>query len=198
MSEIEHWLRPFLPKPGRVALDVGANIGSWTDWLAGRFEHVVAVEPNPQVLPRLEEIAAAHGNVTLVEAAAGAKKGRAHLNLFLNPAHATLYGDASLETVPRGDPTGEAVVDVVALDSLRLRKVDFVKIDVEGAERDVVEGAPRLLASRPALLVEVHTVANRDWLTDHLADVYGEPPQHLPHPAPIVPEGHCWLICKGR
>jgi FkbM family methyltransferase len=49
----EYWLAPWVPKGGRVFVDVGANIGTWTRWLAARFEHVHAIEPNPDALPML-------------------------------------------------------------------------------------------------------------------------------------------------
>ena len=49
----EYWLKPWIPQGGRVFVDVGANVGTWTRWLAPRFQHVHAIEPNPDALPIL-------------------------------------------------------------------------------------------------------------------------------------------------
>lgn len=197
MSEVESWLAGYLPARGDVAVDVGANIGSWTAALADRFKRVVAVEPNPQALPMLRRVAESHLNVEVVEAAAGAECGSVLLNLFVEAGHASVFDDTTLETLPRGAATGAVEVRVVSLDSFGLASepVEFVKIDVEGAERRVVEGASGLLsARRPALLIETHTVANRDWLLGRLPS-YGYEPAVLPHPVSSVPEGHGWVIC---
>jgi hypothetical protein len=51
------------------------------------------------------------------------------------------------------------------LKKLGLQKVDFAKLDAEGAERDVLAGAPNLLASkpRPSILVEVYDIRTLPW-----------------------------------
>ena len=46
-------LELWVPQGGRVFVDVGANVGTWTRWLAPRFQHVHAIEPNPDALPIL-------------------------------------------------------------------------------------------------------------------------------------------------
>ena len=50
---LEYWLELWVPRGGRVFADVGANVGTWTRWLAPRFQHVHAIEPNPDALPIL-------------------------------------------------------------------------------------------------------------------------------------------------
>lgn len=64
------------------------------------------------------------------------------------------------------------------LDSQKLDRVDFIKLDVEGAERDVLQGAERLLdrKPRPVILVEVQDVRTQPWgyrakeIIQHLSD----------------------------
>jgi FkbM family methyltransferase len=197
MSEVEAWLEPHLPPRGTgLALDIGANAGHWTTVLADRCEEVHAFEPNPQCHHTLRGRTAARRNVRLCEFAVGDDIGDIALRLYPNHAHATAFDD--LETLPRGDRVEMVSVPVVSLDQVgyQWRTVDYIKIDTEGAERHIVQGAAgTLLASMPQLLIECHTAANRDWLIDTLTR-FGYQPEHLPHPHAGVPDGHCWVVCE--
>lgn len=200
MSEVESWLEPYLPVGGRVALDVGANIGSWTCLLADRFEEVHAFEPNPQAHGPLRHATADLWNVTLLDTAVGGGCGQlAGFRLYEKSVHAT--GFADLDTSDRGDPVGEVTVPTVSLDGLGYadRDVDFVKIDTEGAEAEILRGGFGLLMRRhPALIVEVHSLANLTDCRDTLdAAGYGGV-QHLGHPHDGVHPGHCWLIARAE
>ena len=143
-------------RPGGVAVDIGANIGAYTLYLAGLVGpsgRVLAVEPQPAVLARLEE------------------------NLALNPELTVTVAPVAL-----GDRTGEAAFEIggsnegegklaqpgaqggirVKLDTLHnlmnqngFSRIDALKIDVEGWEPEVLlpffESAPKTLW--PALMV---------------------------------------------
>ncbi len=152
-------LRPYA-LPGSTVVDVGANIGFFTRPFArwvGPQGRVIAIEPEPANFGRLrrhlrrEE---AEGNVLLRQAAAADREGSVFL--ALNPYHP---GDHRLSQ--SGIP-----VRALALDSLLeepgLPPVSLIKIDVQGAEGRVVEGARRVIARhRPALCVEVDDAALR-------------------------------------
>lgn len=200
MSEVEAWLQPHIPAAGQLALDVGANAGNWSAALAERFAEVHAFEPNPQALHMLRGRLAARSNVRLCEFALGDDVGDLVLRLYANHAHASAFTDTDLDTLPRGAGVAAIKVPLVSLDALgyQWRPVDFVKVDVEGAERDVLVGAQKTLwASRPALLIEVHTVPNRYWIPGWLEN-FGYQPVTIPHPHPGVPEGHCWIVAAHR
>ena len=47
---LEWWLAPWAPRGGRVFVDVGANVGTWTRYLAPNFTHGYAIEPDPDAL----------------------------------------------------------------------------------------------------------------------------------------------------
>jgi FkbM family methyltransferase len=153
-----HRLIDRLVGPGATVVDVGANIGYNTVYAAQRVGptgRVIAIEPatdNVRIL-RDNVTANALGNVAVHMAAAG----RAHEQraLFLRgdvSAVNSLFEESVYATV-----TGVEQVRVVPLDDLVEGEADLVKIDVEGAELDVVAGMERLLR-RPAirLIVEWH------------------------------------------
>ena len=76
------------------------------------------------------------------------------------------------------------------------REVDFVKIDVEGGELDVLVGAEQTIRThQPRLLIEIHNLANLAFCQSALAD-WGYAVEHIPHPHPGVHPGHCWLTAS--
>lgn len=156
-------------RPGMVFVDVGANDGYYTLFAARRVGpagRVVAAEPSSRERAHLQRNLGRNGldNVSVIPAAIGATSGLADLHLAhgVHAGHNTLGGfahddvvRASLERVPI-----EPLDQVVA--RLGLTRVDFVKIDVEGAEARVIAGASKLLGSmRPTLLIEVNDKALR-------------------------------------
>jgi FkbM family methyltransferase len=164
----EPWLRHCVPRRGRLALDIGACHGHYTRLLARRFDRVHAFEPNPYLAPDLAE-AAEGGNVEVFELALGNVGGRRTLRIYDDPELATLAVRPF-----EGEPAGVRQVGTVTVRQHRLdrlgyanRPVDFVKIDTEGAELAVLQGAKRTLtACRPIVLVETHS---RDLLDGCLA-----------------------------
>ncbi len=150
-------------RPGDIAIDVGAHIGFFTIHMAalvGAGGRVHAFEPFDRNADLLERSIAENrfqDRVTLHRAAVGAASGRATLTF----AEETLNTGGAYLLRPGTAPlTGNAQrsVPVVALDELPLpRPVRFLKLDVEGAEPQVLRGAGRLLREdRPVILTELH------------------------------------------
>jgi len=160
--------------PGDVVLDVGANVGLVTIPLAlaaGATGRVIAVEPLHENIERLERNVEANGlsNVTVVEAAAGVEDGEIELNVAGDPAF------ASIDTITKHRATGTRIVTCRGLDSLWAEfgrpRVALVKVDVEGAELLVLDGAAELLRTcRPVLLVEADPGDAAAAVAAHLAD----------------------------
>lgn len=200
MSEVEAWLTDHLPKPGtRLALDIGANVGGWTVVLSRLCAEVHAFEPNPQALPILRGFTTTRQNVRLFDAAVGDSVGDIDLHLYESSAWASAYREGELDAWRAGEPAETITVPRVSLDALGYeeRPVEFMKIDVEGAERDVLIGAAgTVIRQRPALLVEIHTAANREWTLDFLG-MHGYQPELIPHPHDGVPDGHCWVVAAS-
>jgi len=143
-AEMMVWKR-FL-KPGLVFLDVGANVGIYTLWALDCGSDVMAVEPHPQSIKRLRENLALNGcAVDVVAAAVGERPSTMFLTTELGGAN-HIVDVPGLEEVVR--------VDVTTIDlATEGRRIDGVKIDIEGAEHRALLGAERVL--REAALIQV-------------------------------------------
>jgi FkbM family methyltransferase len=133
-------------KPGMKVTDVGANLGVYTilfSKLVGPTGRVVAFEPDPGLFAALSENCAGLANVQLVNAAAGAATERRSFSLGgLNSGDNRLLAEGV-------QAPGSFTVDVVTLDEAAGADVSFVKIDVQGWERDVFQGMPATLGKVP-------------------------------------------------
>ncbi|XBQ16151.1 MAG: FkbM family methyltransferase [Oceanicaulis sp.] len=147
-------LLPFLLDPERAAMDIGANRGIWAAEMAAVCETVWAFEPNPKLYAFLE--AAADPRVACRKEALSDAAGQAEL---LIPGEAGRYSNqgASLNPDKVGDQAHMRVeVTTARLDDLDPPPTGFLKIDVEGHERAVLEGARGLIArDRPVMIVEI-------------------------------------------
>lgn len=148
-------------KPGMTVLDVGANLGYYTVLLAQAVTptgRVVAFEPNPVMQAELRHnLALNHfANVTVQAVALSDREGE--LAFHCPPPGAEGHG--SLQ--PNDSFTARETIRVrtrpldAVCEELSLAAVDVVKLDVEGAELQVFQGAPRLLSGprRPVLFFE--------------------------------------------
>jgi FkbM family methyltransferase len=148
-------LLPAIVPRDRMAIDVGANRGNYAFFLSRLATHTVAYEPAPAMARFLREAKLA--NVDVREAGVSSAPGEliycAPLNRKGRPQYNIGYLGSGL---PPGTRGFERKVKVVRLDDESLANVGFIKIDVEGHELEVIEGARGLLARcRPNLLVEI-------------------------------------------
>jgi len=151
-------------RPGATFYDVGASAGFFTVLgarLVGPDGHVVACEPLPANAAVVREQVAQNGfgdRVAVEEVALSRAEGEAR---FLVPTHGSgrvLLDVMEVMDVMEVTPTS-ITVRLATLDALadRYGPPDVVKMDVEGAEADVLAGAGRVLATRrPVLLIELH------------------------------------------
>jgi FkbM family methyltransferase len=125
--------------PGDLVVDAGANIGYMSVLAATAGAQVIAFEPNPALLPVLRQNLGAKGEVRPI--ALGARR---HTAVLIPPdpsAHNNGLGRLGSEAEP-----GAVPVQVETLDEeLRGRSVAILKVDVEGAEQAVFEGASNAL-----------------------------------------------------
>lgn len=151
---------------GDLAFDVGANVGQSAKVLAEKFEQVVSFEPCEESFERLAALADDYAGVTPIMAAVSSQEGvvvlteqRDHL------ARGQLTSTPPDAYVPEaehgwGPVTGQREVPSVTLDGLVLGMgmPDLVKIDVEGHEVEVLNGAMSLiLDERVSWFVECHS-----------------------------------------
>ena len=147
-------------RPGDLVFDLGAHTGGRVGWFRALDARVVAVEPNPALLRVIRLFHGRDPNVAIEPVAIGREAGRMTLHYSTgNPMLTTLDG-AWVESAKRTEGFDHVEWDrreqvaVRTLDQLIVAhgRPDFVKIDVEAAEADVLSG---LSAPVPALSFEV-------------------------------------------
>jgi FkbM family methyltransferase len=146
--------------PDGVAVDVGANIGLTALALAALLPEgrVIAAEPSPRTLRALRQNLAANrlGERIIIEAAAvGAEPGEAEFHDSDHSAGSHLLSAGTM----RAERLGRVTVPVTTLDRIAaahgLHRLDLVKVDVEGFESEVLDGAAAAIARyRPAFILE--------------------------------------------
>jgi len=143
-------------RPGMTVVDVGANVGRYTllaSALVGSAGHVVAIEPSSENCRLiLLSVDANHAhNVEVLPLALDRSRGWSNLSGHSGSNGGLVSGDPADLLSGRSD-----IVPTFALDDLIDGPVDFLKIDVEGAEGRVVAGAQHLLeTSRPVVATEL-------------------------------------------
>lgn len=161
-NEWEFGLLSRFVKPGDTAVDVGANLGGYTvrlSELVGAQGVVHAFEPIPRTFRLLKHNVERLGtsrNVVLHQAAASDVSGRAEIHLPLEGKLPNYY-TASLEGRGMG-PVRVVSVRTTTLDNALAEcpRVAFLKVDAEGAEWHVLQGARALLRqSHPVILCEI-------------------------------------------
>jgi FkbM family methyltransferase len=146
--------------PGTTAIDVGANVGVYTITAAlrvGTSGRVIAVEPDAEYLPRLRTNLARNGleNVDIIVAAAGDVDGEVELIIAADRAFSSIKPLVAYAGSGATRRVQQQRLDSI-WDEAGQPAVAFVKVDVEGAEVEVIAGAERLLhRCHPALVVEV-------------------------------------------
>jgi FkbM family methyltransferase len=145
-------------KPGDVFVDVGANVGFYTLCAAkivGTTGKVFAFEPAPETMNALRTNISLNeaGNVEAAQVALSDNAGMS--KLYVDTAHNS--GATSMRPSPNASQ--EITITLDTYDNYANRHgipaPALVKIDVEGAECLVLKGMPKLLAQRPAMIIEI-------------------------------------------
>lgn len=213
----ESWLTRFLARRvrrGDRVVDVGGNYGYYTLLLAdlvGPGGRVHAIEPNPAVAELLRRSVLLNGFAGWTgvhELAGGAQAGSATLVV---PAHEPKNAALVADSAPLPAAAEQHRVAVAALDELLAgeTRVDFLKIDAEGAEEAIIEGMANILRrDRPEMVLEFNTARYADpgAFLERLLRVYASL-RHVDHDgggAPVSPErvltehpGEDWLLYLG-
>lgn len=139
----------------RVAIDIGAHRGIYAHVLAQRARHVHAFEPHPQLYSYLRRVMPT--KVTVHPLALSSAPGAVKFRIPRAGGYLGL-GQGTLEAMPifHANMVSEIEVRCSTLDQEIDEPVGFMKIDVEGHELSVLQGARGILRrDQPALMVEI-------------------------------------------
>jgi FkbM family methyltransferase len=164
------WLSQFVDSK-RATIDVGANNGVYAWWLSRLSAHCYAFEPNPIFQ---SDIQASGRNITPSCVALSNITGTARLFIPSDArTGAEMTGLATLRDGQHGEGR-EVEVVLAPLDSFSLPPIGFIKIDVEGHEMEVLEGAlATIKRDRPLLLIEAEE-RHKENAVGALVDWFGQ------------------------
>ena len=145
---------------GLTCIDLGANLGKHTRRMATTVRQVIAFEPDPWTFSALRNNVADLENVRLENLAVGTSNG--HVFLYRHPrfeSNPAAYSQSSTLVSDKSNVTPEGAVEVRQVDFLRYLEelgedVGVLKIDIEGAEVDLLEA----LFAKPELLARIHYI----------------------------------------
>lgn len=156
LREIEMNLLPILADKKKASIDIGAAIGSYLANLCIYSKNVIGFEPIPENISKLNEmIYYLDMNAEIEPYALSNKKGFTSLKMIKND-----FGRSTIEPLNnlQDDNSNKMSIEVELkkLDDYNLQNIGFIKIDVEGHELSVLEGAETTIKNnRPNLLVEI-------------------------------------------
>jgi len=143
-------IRHICPR-GKLALDIGANIGTYTYFLSRYASQVYAYEPNPDLAERLKKL---FPRASVRNAAVSNASGRLTLRIPVEDGRI----QHELGSVAQPLEDSEVVVyevPAITIDSEGLDNVGFIKIDAEQHEREVLHGALETIRNcRPTIMTE--------------------------------------------
>ena len=152
-SESELALVAILCRPNQIALDIGASRGLYSARMAIWSKEVICFEPHPSSSRLLKEtVAKVFPSMTVHSVALSNQNGLESFKFeFLDPGRSRIiYTDSE-----KGN-FGVRMVPVKTLDIFQLGNISLIKIDVEGFEFEVLEGALETIKkSRPAIIIEI-------------------------------------------
>lgn len=143
-----------LVKQGHTVLDAGAWIGDFSAYAAKKGASVYAFEPSPINIKFLNKTILlnkdAPGDITIVPFGLGSKDET--LEFLENNEDGNTGGNTFL--IPKGD--GTAILDITTIDNWvkknDIKKIDFIKSDIEGYERHMLSGATKTLREHQPIL----------------------------------------------
>jgi len=133
----------------RRIIDIGAWWGPWSLWWHNKVQHVEIFEPNQQIISKLKNNIKYLKNCTLHETALGSKLGNVSME------YASHTGTYHIK-----DTNGS--ISLKTLDSYNFNSVDMIKIDTEGYEIPVLEGAKNTIEkNKPWIQIEANKSGKR-------------------------------------
>jgi FkbM family methyltransferase len=129
----------------RICIDIGANVGLWSCDLVEKFEKVIAFEPVKDFIECYRKNVK-KDNFFVYECALGREESYIKMNIVEGNTGHTHIDKNSI---------GKGNIPLKTLDSFNFTNVDLIKIDVEGYENDILQGALHTIEyNKPVLVIE--------------------------------------------
>jgi len=183
---------------GKTCYDIGANMGYTSLILSSNFENVYAFEPS-LICKKLKKNVSKNKKIHVVNIALSDHDGKLVMIKREIPwKSGQLVADGGTIDDGWGKLLDKVTVDCKKIDSMDLPKPDFIKIDVEGFELDVIHGALETIRKhKPSIFIEIHSSALGLEIKNILSPLYQI--HHVSHPhyeedAQIKKE-HYFLFC---
>lgn len=156
----------FCPKEGEIVVDVGAHFGRYTiiaSKRVGDSGKVISIEPDPGNFELLNKNIKLNSltNVTTLNYAAYSEEAKIKMHLRQNIDAAALYNTVMENRFKTGkfiEIKANTLDNLLQLKQINLNLISWIKIDVEGAELEVLKGAASILSQghSTSLLIEIH------------------------------------------
>lgn len=161
----------FVPSDGDTIIDVGAHLGLYSiigSKIVGSHGRVIAIEAHPHNCEMLNRNISLNrlANVRVLHYAAYSKKGKVKLYLPEGEKGFTIYNTLMSCRARAGERyvevSGDTLDNIINKAGLIPSEINWIKIDVEGAEFEVLNGAHSILseARELSILIEVHGIKN--------------------------------------
>ena len=132
----------------RTALDIGGNIGFWSKDMCKKFEQVEIFEPDASNIECLELNLEGHRNYNLHGLGLGKEDTQKEFYKSNTSSGAHTF---NTEHLPKSG-VSKSMVEIRTLDSYNFTDVDFIKIDTQGSELDILHGARQTLQTNDCVL----------------------------------------------
>ncbi|MDN4015069.1 FkbM family methyltransferase [Chryseobacterium gambrini] len=170
------WIKEFLPK-NAVILDIGANVGTFLYQLENKLDHenIYAFEPNKKLYRRLKRLFPA---MRIFPLALSDENTTAEFKVpVINGKMVASRGTLNTDYKEKGEEKSYTEkVKVIKLDEWaaieHFKKLDFIKIDVEGNEMKTLKGAKQIISKfSPTLMVEMEQRHHHTPIWDKISEV---------------------------
>ena len=145
---------------GMIAIDLGANIGEYSNLLAQKASKVIAFEPDPWALEQLRQNTQDLKNIEIIEAAAGVRPGT--VKLYRHPEFSDdpiANSQSSSVMADKNNISNDDFFEVPQIDVIDFIRglegeIGVLKVDIEGAEVELFEA----LFDEPAVMSRIHYI----------------------------------------
>lgn len=139
------------PKPPKMIVDAGANVGLASIWFANRFpeSRIVAIEPDPDNYRMLRKNTVAYPQIALLNAALWGSAASLDMDY-------SAQSTAGWQVRESGNGKVQGVTMSEVMSMYGLDHIDLLKVDIEGSEKEVFESSTVWINRVGSILIELH------------------------------------------